>query len=99
MASINFISSSSNSGLSVVSLEIPSVKLSKEQLVDHNRQLVSEAHAIRGDGPRYSYRVFPTFIPANLSLQAPKKRKESTRKRAFTGAEVSEQQKAKMTRA
>jgi hypothetical protein len=58
------------------------------QLVDHNRQLVSEAHAMRAIDQDIPVEL-PLLLPPNLSLQA-KKQKRSTRKQALTGAEVSE---------
>ena len=67
------------------------------QLVDHNRQLVSEAHAMRAIDQDIPAKL-PPFLPSNLSLQA-KKQKGSTRKRAITSAEVSKHQQKAMTRA
>jgi hypothetical protein len=67
------------------------------QVVDHNKQLVAQAHAMRvmdQDVPA----ELPSALPSNLSLQA-KKQKGNTRKRALTGAEVSERQQKAMTRA
>jgi hypothetical protein len=66
-------------------------------VVDHNKQLVAEAHAIRAmdqDVPA----ELPPSLSSNLSLQM-KKQKGSTRKRALTGAEVSECRQKAMTRA
>ena len=67
------------------------------QLIDHNRQLVSEAHTIRAMDQDIPAEL-PPPLPSNLSLQA-KKQKKSTRKQALTGAEVSERQQKAMTRA
>ena len=60
------------------------------QMVDNNNQILAEVHALKARDQQLPAEL-PPPLPPNLSLQA-KKQKGNTRKRALTGAEVSEHQ-------
>ena len=66
-------------------------------MVDNNNQILAEVHALKARDQQLPAEL-PPPLPPNLSLQA-KKQKGNTRKRALTGAEVSEHQQKAMTRA
>ncbi|KAI9762600.1 MAG: hypothetical protein M1840_001193 [Geoglossum simile] len=66
-----------------------------KQMVSNNEQLLAEAHAMRAIDQALPVQL-PPPLPPNLSLQV-KKKKGSTRKRALTGAEISERQQVALT--
>jgi hypothetical protein len=67
------------------------------RMVNNNNQILAEVHALK-DRDEQIPAELPPPLPSNLSLQL-KKQKGNTRKRALTGAEVSERQQKAMTRA
>ena len=66
-------------------------------MISNNEQLLAEVHAMKTIDQVLPVQLPPPLLP-NLSLQV-KKKKESTRKRALTGAEISERQQVVLTRA
>ncbi|KAI9768539.1 MAG: hypothetical protein M1839_004006, partial [Geoglossum umbratile] len=67
------------------------------RMVASNNQILTEVQALQAGDQQVPSELPPPLLP-NLSLQA-RKQKGSTRKRALTGAEVSERQQKAMTRA
>ncbi|KAI9767863.1 MAG: hypothetical protein M1840_005356 [Geoglossum simile] len=67
------------------------------QMVSNNEQLLAEAHTMKAIDQALPAQL-PPPLPPNLSLQV-RKKKGSTKKRALTGAEISERQQGALTRA